>query len=186
MRPRRDRQHASGLCVTITRSRMQGTHEKPDPHLLTLHIIVLIIGSRAVTTLATPFRRVAEAHHARRSCEASLETPPLFHLRIHRRRGKIHRRASGRRADRLRGRALVARAPRGEGPEVRFRCKGKTSCSRRRAARCSRSPTKTSRRRRSETLFRVSMVPRASCASAGRARVRGDGREVERGCERKS
>ena len=96
---------------------MQGTHEKPDPHLLTLHIIVLIIGSRAVTTLATPFRRVAEAHHARRSCEASLETPPLFHLRIHRRRGKIHRRASGRRADRLRGRALVARAPRGEDPK---------------------------------------------------------------------
>ena len=94
---------------------MQGTHEKPDPHLLTLHIIVLIIGSRAVTTVATPFRRVAEAHHARRSREASIEAPPGIHLRVH--RFGFQRRH---RADDPGGRPPMARAPRGEGPEVRL------------------------------------------------------------------
>ena len=59
--------------------------------------------------------RVAEAHHARRSREASLEAPPRLHLRIH--RFSFQRRH---RTDDPRGRPPMARAPRGEEPEVRL------------------------------------------------------------------
>ena len=63
-----------------------------------------------------PWRsRVAEAHHARRSREASIEAPPRLHLRIHRFGFKRRHRA-----DDPGGRPPMARAPRGEGPEVRL------------------------------------------------------------------